>query len=185
MGQRVQLRPPALSLDDLGAPIVSADDSWLIDAVTDNEVRISNPRTGHFTNLGNDHIHHYTTNPDETRRTGIPHGFLTLVIQVFLQGPRLTITPSARPGEPVVPERVALEQLEVDINFPSDSGLQANLEAAGFKLRWSRESLVARRTTLEGWSVVLDRQLTGRPVTYRVRDRHEDLILLMKVADEA
>lgn len=102
-GQRVHLRPQAISLDPLGRDITEQDYSWLIVSVTDEHVRISNPVTNHFTDLGKDHIHHYTSNPDESRRTGLPHGFFTLTVQLYLQGPSLTLTPCARPGESVPP----------------------------------------------------------------------------------
>jgi hypothetical protein len=88
-------------LDRLGRDITDQDYPWLIVSVTDEHVRISNPVTSHFTDLGKDHIHHYTSNPDESRRTGIPHGFFTLTVQIYLQGPSLTLTPCARPGESV------------------------------------------------------------------------------------
>jgi hypothetical protein len=83
----------------------------LLESVLREEVRIALPRTGHFTRLGKDHIHHYTSNPDETARTGVPHGFLTLNVQVFLRGIRLFITPTARPGEPIAPLKAHVPQL--------------------------------------------------------------------------
>ena len=185
IGERVQLRPPAIPLDEVGAGLPSADDAWLIDSVSDDDVRITNARTGHFTHLGKDHIHHYTTNPDETRRTGVPHGFFVLNVQVYLQGPRLRVTPCAKPGEPVLPSVPAISELEVDLSYPADSGLQAQLAAAGFRIAWARESRVARLTNLEGWSPVVVRSLTGLPIAYRLRDRPEDQLLLMRAEDAA
>lgn len=183
IGERVQLRPAAIPLDDVrnGLPIV--DDAWIIDAVSEDDMRISNPRTGHFTHLGKDHIHHYTSNPDESRRSGIAHGFFTLNIQIYLQGATLTVTPTARPGEPVPPRGSPISEQNVDINYPSDSGLQQRLAAEGFRVAWARESMVARRTNLEGWSIVVEPAANGQLVRYRVKDRHEDLVLIMRPQD--
>lgn len=185
LGERVQLLPPAISLDGVGQALPPADDVWIIEAVSDDGVRVSNTRTHHRTLLGKDHIHHYTTNPDATARTGIPHGFFTLNVQVYLRGANLTITPTQRPGKPVPPPNPMVTDLAVDINYPSASGLQQRLEAAGYRLGWARESLVPRRTNLEGWSVVIENEGTGQPTRYRVKDRVEDLVLLMRPANAA
>lgn len=112
IGERVQLRPVVIPVDAGGRGLAPTDDAWVIEAVTDEDVRVSNPRTGHFTHLGKDHIHHYTTNPDETRRTGIPHGFFTLLVQIYVQGAELRVTPTARPGEPVHPQPPAPIEVE-------------------------------------------------------------------------
>jgi hypothetical protein len=103
VGYRVQLVPPACRLDKTGRELSLIDDDWLIAEVSSNGVRISNTRTDHTTTLGYDHIHHFTTNPDRSR-AGIQHGFLTLHVQVFLQGNDLQVRPNARPGEPVRPQ---------------------------------------------------------------------------------
>ena len=68
------------------------------------------------------------------------------------------------------PERVvsaAPPEVEtVDLAFPARSGLQAELETAGFRLRWVREEQVARRRE-QGWeAVVVERD--GRRLTFRV-----------------
>lgn len=105
-GQRVHLCPQAIVLDKLGRDVTAQDFAWLIESVSDELVRISNQVTNHFTDLGKDHIHHYTSNPDETRRTGIAHGFFTLTVQLYIQGLSVRLTPCARPGKPVAPRLV-------------------------------------------------------------------------------
>lgn len=99
VNQRVQLRPIARRFDEDGRELEQLDDDWIMAAVTDDGVRILNPRTGHATTLGRDHVHHYTSNPDRSQ-TGIKHGFLTLNVQISLCGTNLTIEPNAAPGQP-------------------------------------------------------------------------------------
>ena len=69
------------------------------------------------------------------------------------------------------PERVANaappEIEAVDQQFPSRSGLQAEIEAAGFRLRWVREEDVARRRE-QGWDTVVV-EPDGRRVAFKVR----------------
>ena len=185
VGGRVHLRPTAISLDELGRSLPARDDDWIIDAVTDEDVRISNVVTNHFTHLGRDHIHHYTTNPDESRRAGLSYGFFTLNVQIYLNGRTLTVTPSPRPGEPVPPPKPLVAEVVVDLSYPADSGLLARLASRGYQVAWVRESRVARCVNLEGWSVVVDRSAPGRRVTYRLKDKPEDQILIMKAASAA
>jgi hypothetical protein len=180
---RVQLRPMAIPLESQGRGLPPVDDYWLIESVKDS-VRISNVRTGHFTNLGFDHVHHYTSNPDVTKQSGIEHGFFTLNVQIYLQGTDLTITPTHRPGEAVLPAHPAIETVNVDFTYPVASGLQARLREAGFQIAWVNESRVHWKTELDGWSLVVDRRSNGQPVSYRLRTRPEDQILLMKAEQE-
>jgi hypothetical protein len=184
-GQRVQLIPVACRLDDLGRQLPEVNDAWLIDQVTDEGVHVSNPRTGHITVLGRDHIHHFTSNPDASRFAGVPHGFFTLLVQVYLQGPRLWIVPTPRPGKAVPPPAPRVSEKLVDLRFPSDSGLQAHLEAQGYQVVWSLETRVSRRVELEGWEVVTEPDGSGGFNTYRVRDRPADQILIKRRAQSA
>jgi hypothetical protein len=100
VGCRVELVPIVCRLDENGRELPQIDDDWIIDKVSTGVV-VSNSG-GHVTTLGKDHIHHFTSNPDRSR-TGILHGFLTLNVQVFVQGNRLWVRPNTRPGEPVRP----------------------------------------------------------------------------------
>jgi hypothetical protein len=102
IGQRVQLEPIACSLDENGRERREADD-WIIQDVSNDTIRISNVRAGHVTLLGKDHIHHFISNPDRSRE-GPKYGFLVLNVQIFLQGDRLWLRPTSRPGEAVSPQ---------------------------------------------------------------------------------
>ena len=99
VGFHVRLVPVAAPLDEFGRGMTRMDDDWIIEDVSNDEVRISNTRTGHATLLGKDHIYSYTSNPDRSPR----HGFLTLNVQIFFYGDRLDVRPNSKPGEPVVP----------------------------------------------------------------------------------
>jgi hypothetical protein len=67
--------------------------------------------------------------------------------------------------EPVV-DAAPPEVETVDLEFPARSGLQAELETAGFRLRWVREEQAARRRE-QGWeAVVVERD--GRRLTFKV-----------------
>ncbi len=89
---RVRLRPSAISIlpDDTAAVY---DDVWTLTSVSsEGVVELVNPSTGHVAKLGTDHIHHFDTDPPSSR-LGEKHGFLTLTVQVYLQGPRLWLEP--------------------------------------------------------------------------------------------
>lgn len=90
--------PVATSLDDYGRELAQADDDWIIVEASSERVRISYPRSGHTTTLGKDHIDDFTTNPDRSHG-GVKGGFLTLKVQLFLQGANLTVRPNVRPSE--------------------------------------------------------------------------------------
>jgi hypothetical protein len=103
VGYRVQLQPIAQHLDHRGVELQTIDDDWVIQSVGGETVEISNLRTGHRTNLGKDHIHNFTSNPDRCTE-GLKYGFLTLRVQISMQGPALRIRPTLRPGEPLAAE---------------------------------------------------------------------------------
>jgi virulence-associated protein VagC len=114
VGGKVQLVPVAHRIDQSGRLLEPIDDDWLLESVTDQGARISNPRTGHATTLGFDHIYEFTSNPDRTRGDA-RFGFLTLKIQITLKGDSLTLRPTPRPGEAVayVPPAPAADPLQI------------------------------------------------------------------------
>jgi hypothetical protein len=116
VGGRVQLVPVAHRIDQKGHLLEPIDDDWLLESVTDQGARISNPRTGHFTTLGFDHIYEFTSNPDRSRGEA-RFGFLTLKIQISIKGNSLTIRPALRPGEsvPYVPPSSLPDPLQIEI----------------------------------------------------------------------
>jgi hypothetical protein len=99
-------------------------------------------RTDHTTTLGKDHIYEYISNPDRSQG-GIKHGFLVLKVQIFLEPKRLSITPTARPGESVEPPAVEIVEKWVNADYPARSGLKAQLEAAGYSLAWASDTRLA------------------------------------------
>lgn len=99
---RMQLQPVAHRLDDAGKLQHPIDDDWLVESVTDDEVRISNPRTGLTTLLGFDHVYSYTSNPGRVEG-GLKFGFLTLKVQLTLKRHEVIVRPTFRPGESVPP----------------------------------------------------------------------------------
>jgi hypothetical protein len=178
-GLRVQLLPVACRLGPSGNELPSIDDDWIISDVSEIGVRITNVRTGHFLTLGKDHIHHFTSNPDRSRNS-VPHGFLTLLVQVFIRGDEVTVKPTPRPGEPVAPPRRVIEDKWVDFRYPVDSGVQARLEADGYRVRWCSDTRLSRALDLEGWAVVVTQDQNGIPVRLRLRDRPSDQTLVKK-----
>ena len=108
VSQRVQLLPVAYRLDENGRELEPMDDDWIFGDVSNDTLRISNVRTGHVATLGKDHVHHFTTNPHRSEQ-GVKHGFLTLNVQIFLQGDNLWVRPNARPGERVNPDGMSDE----------------------------------------------------------------------------
>lgn len=179
VGHRVQLVPMACRLDDTGRELPRMDDDWVIQAVSPSGVRISNIRTGHVTTLGKDHIHHFTTNPDRSE-AGIPHGFLTLGVQVFLQGSSLSVRPNARPGEPVKLQPAEVVEKWVDVRYPTDSGLQQRLEDGGYRVVWCLDTNLSRRVDLEGWEVVIEPDGLGVLTKFRLKDRPADQTLIKR-----
>jgi hypothetical protein len=179
VGCRVQLVPIACRLDENGRDLPQIDDDWIITEVSAAGVRISNVRTGHFTTLGKDHVHHFTSNPDRLQG-GIPHGFLTLNVQVSLQGNNLSIRPNARPGEPVSPQSVEITEKWVDFKYPSDSGLQQRVETAGYRVAWCLDTKLSRKIDLEGWEIIVEPDAQGVLTKFRLKDRPADQTLIKK-----
>jgi hypothetical protein len=114
VGHVVRLIPIAHRLDVRGHLLQQIDDEWRIESVADDDVQIFLPRTGHGRTLGFDHIHQYTS--DRIHR-GVNYGFLTLNVQLSIQGSDVKVTPT-RPGEAVPPKippdpirRALLQQL--------------------------------------------------------------------------
>lgn len=99
VGKRMLLQPPArrLELDGSIQPPPS-DDWWLVEDVTSDGVKISDPKTGASRVLGYDHIQKYTS---DLPLDGYARGFLTLLVQLVVQGGMVQVIPNARPGESV------------------------------------------------------------------------------------
>lgn len=101
VGWHIRLVPIACRLDLNGRPLPDRDDEWFIKEVGEDLLSIQHV-TGITAVLAKDHIHHFTSDP--LRRIGdARHGFLTLNVQLFIQGAAAWIRPTLRPGEPVSP----------------------------------------------------------------------------------
>lgn len=179
VGCRVQLVPTACRLDENGRELPPVDDDWIIEGISNAGIRISNTRTGHATTLGEDHIHHFTTNPGRSQ-AGIQHGFLTLTVQVFLQGRKLWILPNGRPGEAVKPKPEEISEKWVDSKYPFDSGLQKSIEADGYRVAWCLDTSLARKIDLEGWEIVVEPDAQGVRTMFRLKDRPASQTLIKK-----
>jgi hypothetical protein len=179
VGCRVQLLPVACRLDEAGQELPSIDDDWIVEEVAETGVRISNTRTSHTTTLGADHIHHFTSNPDRSQG-GIRHGFLTLHVQLFLQGSDLKVRPNSRPGEPVKPQVIRIAEKWTDINYPFASGLQGKLERQGYRVGWCRDTDLPRKLDIEGWEVVVEPDANGIPTSFHLNDLPANQTLVKK-----
>jgi hypothetical protein len=178
VGYRVQLEPIAIRLDEIGRELPLQNDDWLLQEVTATGVRISNLNSGYATTLGKDHVHHFTSNPDRSIEGGLQYGFLTLQVQIFLQGINLVVRPCTRPGERVPPPPVSIAQKWVDFRYPTDSGIQAHLESLGYRVAWCFESRLARKVELESWEVVVEKDRHGMPTSFHLKDNPDNQILI-------
>lgn len=83
------------------------------------------------------------------------------------------------PGSQPLPSQEVVEKW-VDLRYPSDSGLQAKLDAAGYRVAWCLDTNLARKLDLEGWEVVVEADDHGVPTKFRLRDRPADQTLIKK-----
>lgn len=76
----------------------------------------------------------------------------------------------------------ALEVVEkwVDIKYPSDSGLQARLEAEGYNVGWCSDKHLARKVDLKGWEIVVEPNADGVPSKFRLETRPANQTLVKK-----
>jgi len=97
-------------------------------------------------------------------------GFLTLKVQVFIQGNEVRVVPNARPGEAVAPRRPEVIEKTVTISYPAETGLQARLVAAGYEIGWTRPERVSTLVNVEGYEVVIEPDARGVLAHFRTRD---------------
>jgi hypothetical protein len=179
VGRWMEIVPPACHLDDWGNPLPEKNEDWRVEEVTDDVVHLS-AQSGHQVKLGTDHIYSFATNPQRRSETEGDFGFLTLHVQVFVQGDRVSVRPNARPGERVSVSPATVEDKIVTFSYPTESGIQQRLEAAGFRLQWSLESELAGRVDLHGWEIVVEPDAKGKLFQFRCKDPHDDQILIKK-----
>jgi hypothetical protein len=165
VGTWVQLVPTPIRLDPHGLPLTATDDDWFVERLSDAGVVIKNPRTGHVTELGEDSVHHWHSNPDRTRGD-TRYGFFVLNVQLYIQGNATRIRPT-QPGVslPVQPPEVITKT--VDLNYPSHSGILGRLEADGYTLNWVRPERVAGLIDGKGWEEVIEVDRHGKLAKFR------------------
>jgi hypothetical protein len=138
-----------------------------VQSVSSDGALITNPRTGHFTTLAEDHIHHWTSNPGRSRN-GARYGFFTLTVQLYIQGNEIRIRPTL-PGQPVPVQFPHVAERVVGLDYPVISGIQGRLEVEGYKLGWVRPDSVAGLTEIEGCGEVVEADRQGRLAKFRAR----------------
>lgn len=171
VGAHVLLQPQALRLDGNGfvrkSQVYAGEaDVWVIEDVSEAGVRISHP-SGHLKVLGYDHIQKYTSNGESG---GTKRGFLTLHVQLFIVGNEVRVVPNARPGESVVPQPPEVVDKVVEFTYPQMCGLQARLEAQGWRIWWSRPERVSTYIDIEGAQLVLEPDEQGVLNRFLTRD---------------
>jgi predicted nucleotide-binding protein len=73
----------------------------------------------------------------------------------------------------------------VDILYPLNSGLQEQLKAEGYTVRWSLDTDLARRLDINGWTLVTQSSGSGREVILKMKDRPADQTLIKKKVGDA
>ncbi|HTV29449.1 MAG TPA: hypothetical protein VMF32_16865 [Xanthobacteraceae bacterium] len=178
VGWWMEIVPPACHLDNQNNALPDKNEDWRVEEVTEDVMRLRS-QSGYQLKLGTDHIYNFVTNPQRAS-IGSNFGFLTLHVQVVVQGSCVSVKPNARPGERVSPNPVIVEDKIVSFSYPTDSGIQQRLEAAGYKLVWSLESQLASRVDLHGWEIVIEPDAKGKLCRFRCKDARDDQILLKK-----
>lgn len=154
----VRLRPIAHRIEASGRRLPQLDDEWRIEAVTHDGVRIFLPRTGHGRLLGFDHICEYTS--DRIER-GMKYGFLTLKVQLSIQGNDVHIIPT-RPGIPV-PPRAPADPIRMAL-LQRLRNLPLEFVPAGAFSQFSREDVIAEIARCEAEDMIEARFLRGSGV---------------------
>jgi hypothetical protein len=181
VGSHVQIEPPAIYLDPLGREVGKASEDWVIQSVTDAEVRLTQPCLSPISFvIGPDAIHGWTGNPNRIPVGGTRYGFLKLLVQVTIQNDTVSLRVCGRPGERVPPPPVQMIEKAVTFDYIRDSGLQERQVRDGYRVYLERESQVAQRTELEGWEVVIEKDARGVLCSYCIKGRDENLVLLKK-----
>jgi hypothetical protein len=150
VGWRVQLEPLAIHLDALGRELPGRNLDWIIGSVTGKELRRDEATSLGLTfKLGKDNVHSFTDNRTRSVEGGLQYCFLTLDLQLYIQGDKIKTRP-CRPGERVPPLPPAIADKEVDLDYPAASGLQRQLHNVGYRLSWCNEARLNTLVDLEG-----------------------------------
>jgi hypothetical protein len=101
IGYKVQMVPVACHLDTAGDILPPRGEDWIITSSGADFLEIDAGVGGPY-RLGKDHVHHYTSDAHRSA-DGDNYGFLTLNVQLFIQGTIIRAVPNSRPGAPVDP----------------------------------------------------------------------------------
>lgn len=101
IGYKVQLVPTACHLDAGGDILPARGEDWTITSSGVDFLEID-AGLGYRYLLAKDHVHHYTSDAHRSAQ-GEHFGFLTLNVQLFVQGAAVRVVPNSRPGLPVDP----------------------------------------------------------------------------------
>jgi len=178
IGWRMKLAPPACHLDSYGVALPERNEDWIVASVTDEVIELS-AASGHRLILGTDHVVSFFTNPQEAGPDS-RNGIVQLKVQAFIQGARISLTPTARPGERVDPPSVNIREKEVSFNYPTESGIQPRLVAEGFRLVWSNQSDVSDRIDIHGWELVIEKDRQGHLCSFICGRPGSRMVLLKK-----
>ena len=156
-------------------------DDWQIADATDDRLMITNTRTQHQTVLAKDHVHHFTS--DLIRSSdGSDHGFLVLLVQIFIQGQIIRIRPCIRPGERLAPAPVLeISDKWVDMFYPGQAGLAQKLGCDPQALAWCRQSRVPGLIAQGVAELVLESDGPGRANRLHFRDSPEPQTLVRRL----
>ncbi len=137
IGMRMLIEPPACRLSNAGHVLPESHDEWLIESVSDDIVKMRNLTSDHVAELGKDHIYSYHSDPSRTT-DDIRAGFLSLKVQVFMQGQKTWVRPNSRPGESVAPSNRSHHQVQWTPLTKVDDRLPPNARFASIQYRlWS------------------------------------------------
>jgi len=165
VGFHVQIEPPECLLDEYGLKLSDRRDDWRINVADGNGVKLFNIRSQHFVTLSVDQIYGFTHNR-ERNNGGTQYAFLSLRVQVLIQGITLWVRPTLRPGEPLAPPPVHIIDKFVDLRFPTEAGLTQAFNEKGYSIKWIVDSRVAEAEA-RGWEVVLIRDQYDNLIRYR------------------
>lgn len=151
----VRLRPIAHRLQGTGHPLPQIDDVWRIESVSDEGVRIALPRTGHGRLLQFDQICEFTSDRMEK---GVKYGFLTLKIQLSIQGNDVHVTPT-RPGV-AAPPRIPADPIKMAL-LQGLRNLPTQFIPAGSLSQFPREQVVSEIARCQAEGLLQARLLRG------------------------
>ena len=134
-----------------------------------------------FSDIAGRHVVRLTNLPD--RRIDVANRLRTAGCSVSLEGKDWLHAGDfdlAASGTAPLEEAPAPSVKSVDIKYPEDNGLIADLESDGYEVAWCSEAKLARRLDIDGWSLVTQTTPEGLATSFKLEDRPHDLVLIKK-----